>query len=236
MEEIRINKYLAECGVCSRREADRLIGQGRVEIEGKTARSGQRIAPGTEVWVDGREVKRQERLVLAFHKPVGVTCTRRDPHAERTITDVVKLPDRVTYAGRLDRASEGLLLLTNDGDLIEAMMRGSRGHEKEYVVEVDRELTDSFLKQMEAGVWLEELGQTTRPCLTKRMGRRVFRIVLTQGLNRQIRRMCKALGYQVKRLRRERIVNIELGALPAGETRRIDGKELEELYRRVGMK
>lgn len=235
-EQIRLNKYLAACGVCSRREADRLIEQGKVLVNGRIASMGQQITEADEVQV-GRKVLRgrEPRKVLAFYKPVGVTCTQRDRHAEKVIADIVKYPLRVTYAGRLDRDSEGLLLLSNDGDLIDAMMRGANRHEKEYLVRVDKEITDVFLSRMAEGIYLEELEVTTRPCITERIGKCTFRIVLTQGLNRQVRRMCRSCGYQVRGLKRVRVMNILLGDLRPGEYREITGKELEQLYRDSGI-
>ena len=203
-EQIRLNKYLAECGVCSRRDADRLIEQCRVTVNGKIA---------------------------ALYKPVGVTCTERDRHAQKTLNDMVKYPVRVTYAGRLDKDSEGLLLLTNDGDLIDAMMRGANRHEKEYVVKVTREVTEEFLEKLAAGVYIKELAQTTRPCQVEMLGKYTFRIILTQGLNRQIRRMCAAFGVEVKSLKRVRVMNIMLGNLKPGAFKEITGEELERLYR-----
>lgn len=231
-EQIRLNKYLAECGVCSRRDADRLIEQCRVTVNGKIASMGTKVSEQDEVAVNGKPLKRQERkVVLALYKPVGVTCTERDRHARKTLNDMVKYPVRVTYAGRLDKDSEGLLLLTNDGDLIDAMMRGANRHEKEYVVKVTREVTEEFLEKLAAGVYIKELAQTTRPCQVEMLGKYTFRIILTQGLNRQIRRMCAAFGVEVKSLKRVRVMNIMLGNLKPGAFKEITGEELERLYR-----
>lgn len=231
-EQIRLNKYLAECGVCSRRDADRLIEQCRVTVNGKIAAMGTKVSEQDEVAVNGKPLKRQERkVVLALYKPVGVTCTERDRHARKTLNDMVKYPVRVTYAGRLDKDSEGLLLLTNDGDLIDAMMRGANRHEKEYVVKVTREVTEEFLEKLAAGVYIKELAQTTRPCQVEMLGKYTFRIILTQGLNRQIRRMCAAFGVEVKSLKRVRVMNIMLGNLKPGAFKEITGEELERLYR-----
>ena len=169
-------------------------------------------------------------MVLAYYKPVGVTCTERDRFADRKITDMVRFPVRVTYAGRLDKDSEGLILLTNDGELINAMMKGSAGHEKEYIVKLNKEITEDFIQKMGEGVWLPELKIKTRPCKAEQIGRFTFRIILTQGVNRQIRRMSKALGYEVKELKRIRVVNIELAKLKKGEYRQILGAELQALY------
>ena len=176
-----------------------------------------------------------KKVVLAFYKPVGVTCTEKDKYAEKTIKDCVKYPVRVTYAGRLDKNSEGLLLLTNDGDLIEAMMRGSYGHEKEYVVKVHKEITDEFLEKMSQGVFLKELQITTRPCKIEKINNRVFRIILTQGVNRQIRRMCQTFGYVVEELKRIRVMNIVLGELKKGEYRELTKEEISALYKLAGL-
>lgn len=236
-ELIRLNKYLAGCGVCSRREADKLIEEGRVLVNGSPASVGGKVSPGDEVRVDGRLLQGPEsKVVLAFYKPVGVTCTERDPHAEKILSDLVKYPVRVTYAGRLDRDSEGLLLLTNDGDLIEAMMRGANRHEKEYLVRVDKEITDDILSRLSGGIYLEELGVTTRPCEAERLGKYTFRMVLTQGLNRQIRRMCRSVGRRVVSLKRVRVLNITLDGLKPGEYRELSGAELSGLYTACGLK
>ena len=235
MEGTRLNKYLAECGVCSRREADKLIEAGKVLVNGAVAGMGCKVTEADEVRVGKKVLGKAKKVVLAFYKPVGVTCTEKDKHAEKIINDYIKYPVRVTYAGRLDKDSEGLLLLTNDGDLIEAAMRGANRHEKEYVVKVNKEVTDDFIKNMEAGVYLPELEVTTRPCELEKIGKFTFKIILTQGLNRQIRRMCKELGYQVTQLKRMRIMNIKLEKLQSGKYREIAGAELEELYRLAGM-
>ena len=232
---IRLNKYLAECGVCSRRDADELIASGAVTVNGKAALMGQRIRTSDIVAVSGRQIGRESKVVLAFYKPVGVTCTERDTHAAKKVTDMIRCDKRVTYAGRLDKDSEGLLIMTNDGDLIDAMMRGANGHEKEYVVKVDRELTDDFPDQMRKGVFLKELDVTTRPCEAALMGKYTFRIILTQGLNRQIRRMCETLGYRVKSLKRVRVMNITLGDLKPGEYRQLEAGERDALYEMAGM-
>lgn len=234
-EIVRLNKYLARAGVCSRRDADRLIEQGRVLVNGCRPDPGQSVSGGDVVTVDGKRVKAQERtVVLAFYKPVGVTCTQRDVHAEKLISDFVRYPVRVTYAGRLDKDAEGLLLLTNDGDLIQEMMRGANGHEKEYIVRVDKEITADFLSDMAAGVYLEELDITTRKCRVEKTGRFTFKIILTQGVNRQIRRMCEACGRRVRSIRRIRVMNITLGNLKPGEYVELRGQELEQLYREAG--
>ena len=232
----RLNKYLAECGVCSRREADRWIDQGRVTVNGQKAVSGMQVGGRDLVEVNGRQVKPvSSRVVLAYNKPVGVTCTEKDRHAEKTIMEAVGYPVRLTYAGRLDKDSDGLIILTNDGELIQRMMRGANHHEKEYVVKVDREFTDDFLEKMSQGVYLKELDETTRPCLAEHIGKYTFRIVLTQGLNRQIRRMCGCFGYKVRSLTRIRVMNIELDGLKSGAYRELEGEELTTLYHLCGM-
>ena len=231
MEKERLNKYLAACGVCSRRDADKLIESGKVTVNGEVASMGTKVCCNDTIAVNGKLLRgKDEKVVFAYYKPVGVTCTERDKFADKKISDMVKFPVRVTYAGRLDKDSEGLLLLTNDGDLIEAMMRGSAGHEKEYVVKVNKEVTEGFLTQMRAGVFLEELNLTTRPCRAEKIGKFTFRIILTQGVNRQIRRMSKTLSYHVNAIKRVRVVNIELANLKPGEFRQINNEELQVLY------
>lgn len=228
---IRLNKYLAECGVCSRREADRLIEEGRVTVSGKIPEMGYVVMGNPEILVNGKPVnKPSSKVVLAYYKPVGVTCTEKDPHADKTILQSLGYKDRVTYAGRLDKDSEGLILMTNDGDLIHAMMQGSACHEKEYVVRIDKEVNDDFIRAMSEGVYIKELSQKTRKCVVVKEGKYTFRIVLTQGLNRQIRRMCKTLGRNVVKLKRERVLNIKIGDLKPGAYRVIEGDELTELY------
>ena len=236
-EQTRLNKYLAQCGVCSRREADKLIEQGRVLVNGIPGTTGQQVSVSDRIQVNGKLLQGVEaKKVLAFYKPVGVTCTEKDRHAEKIITDMINYPVRVTYAGRLDKDSEGLILLTNDGDLIDAMMRGANRHEKEYQVRVNKEITEDFLTKMRAGIFLKDLEVTTRPCDVEQTGKFTFKIILTQGLNRQIRRMCQACGYQVKTLKRVRVMNILLGDLKPGEYREIGGAELKQLYGDCRMK
>ncbi len=233
----RINKFLAQAGICSRRQADVLIEEGKVLVNGKPATSGMQVDPSDRVEIRGREIKGSaEKIVLAFYKPVGVTCTEKDKFADKKVLDYIHVKTRVTYAGRLDKESEGLMLLTNDGDLIQRMMKGSGVHEKEYVVKVHKEITDEFIKGMGEGVYLEELDRTTKPCFVAAEGKYTFRIVLTQGMNRQIRRMCKAFGYQVKMLKRVRIMNVELGKLQSGQSRVLTAQESIALYQAVGMK
>ncbi len=237
MEQMRLNKYLAHCGVCSRRDADKLIERGEVLVNGTQATYVRLVGDGDEVLVSGRRVQAgQERVVLAFYKPLGVTCTERDAHAERIVSDLIDYPVRVTYAGRLDKDSEGLLLLSNDGDLIQAMMKGANRHEKEYLVRVNKEITPEFLERMSRGVYLEELDITTRECEVKKQDKFVLRMVLTQGVNRQIKRMCRACGYHVRSLKRIRVMHVTLGDLRPGEYRELGSADVERLYRDCGLK
>ena len=230
-KEERLNKYLADCGICSRREADRMIEAGRVIVNGVPAQMGMRISETDDITVDGRPLDKKDRkVVLAYYKPVGVTCTEKDKYAEKTIRDAIDYPIRVTYAGRLDKDSEGLLLLTNDGDLINGLMRAANYHEKEYRVRVNKPITDTFLQKMAEGVFLKELNVQTRPCQVEKEGKFVFRIVLTQGLNRQIRRMCRALGFDAQGIKRVRVANITIGKLKPGNYRLLTAEELDELY------
>lgn len=232
----RLNKYLAACGVCSRRDADCWIAEGRVTVDGKTAAVGMRVSGREKIVADGKAVTGKERkAVLAYYKPVGVVCTERDRHAQRKISDEFRYPVRLAYAGRLDKESEGLLLMTNDGKLIEAMMRGANGHEKEYVVRVDREVTDEFLTGLSEGVYLEELKVTTKKCEVRKSGKYTFTIVLTQGMNRQIRRMAETFGYRVRALKRVRVMNVNLANLKPGEYRAVEGEELRQLYSQAGI-
>lgn len=232
IEETRLNKYLAQAGICSRRDADKLIESGQVTINGRLANPGAKVRHGDQVCFRGKIVGgRQDTAVLAYYKPVGVVCSERDKHADKLLSEQLHYPVRVTYAGRLDKDSEGLLLLTNDGALIDALMRGANRHEKEYVVKVKSEITDAFLQGMSEGVYLQELQKKTRPCFVEPIGKFTFRIVLTQGLNRQIRRMCRELGYEVHSLKRVRVANVTLDGLKPGAYRELKGKELEILYK-----
>ena len=227
-EEVRLNKYLSEAGVCSRREADRLIESGRVTVDGKRAQTGMKIIPGQVVKVGKKMVSKQdEMVVLAVNKPAGIVCTE-ERRERNSIVRFLDYPIRVTYVGRLDKDSKGLLLMTNNGDIINKMMRAGNRHEKEYKVTVDKAITGEFLEKMSSGVPI--LDTVTRPCKVKQIGKYTFSIILTQGLNRQIRRMCEALGYQVKELIRVRIMNISLGRLKEGEYRKLTDAELNELY------
>ena len=227
-ESVRLNKYLSEAGVCSRREADRLIESGKVTVDGVTAQMGMRVTAGQIVKVGKKTVSKQdEMIVLAVNKPKGIVCTE-DQRERDSIVRFLNYPVRVTYAGRLDKDSRGLLLMTNNGDIITQMMRAANRHEKEYKVTVDKEITEQFIKKMSEGVPI--LDTVTRPCTVKKIGKYTFSIILTQGLNRQIRRMCAAFGYEVKDLVRIRIMNIRLGSLKEGAYRKLTDEELEELY------
>ncbi len=234
--EVRINKFLADAGVASRRQADKLVEEGMVTINGMAARNADRVKNGDVVCVKGKRIfAEEEKHVVAFYKPEGVTCTKKDKYAKVTIDDVFRYPLRLNYAGRLDKDSKGLLIMTNDGELIDRIMRARNHHEKEYIVKVNEKITDAFLDKMSGGVYLDELKTRTRPCAVTKVGDYTFRIVLTQGLNRQIRRMCATLGYRVESLMRVRIMNIETGSLKPGEYRRIEGEELKTLYELAGM-
>lgn len=227
-ESVRLNKYLSEAGVCSRREADRLIESGKVTVDEVTAQMGMRVTAGQIVKVGKKTVSKQdEMIVLAVNKPKGIVCTE-DQRERDSIVRFLNYPVRVTYAGRLDKDSRGLLLMTNNGDIINQMMRAANRHEKEYKVTVDKEITEQFIKKMSEGVPI--LDTVTRPCTVKKIGKYTFSIILTQGLNRQIRRMCAAFGYEVKDLVRIRIMNIRLGSLKEGAYRKLTDEELEELY------
>lgn len=233
---MRLNKYLASCGVCSRRDADKLIEEGVVCVNGEAAHAGVKVSETDTVTVRGRTLHApQGKVVLAYYKPRGVVCTERDAHAERIVTKEIGYPKRVTYAGRLDKDSEGLLLLTDDGALIDAMMRGKHGHEKEYIVKSDRKWEETAIENMRAGVYLEELSQTTRPCKIEQTGDKTLKMTLTQGLNRQIRRMCKTQGHQIISLKRTRVINIELGDLKPGEYRELSDAERAALYQHCGL-
>ena len=226
--KMRLNKYLSDAGVCSRREADRLIETGRVTVDGQRAQTGMRIVPGQVVKVGNKVVSKQdEMIVLAVNKPRGIVCTEERRERD-SIVRFLNYPVRVTYIGRLDKDSHGLLLMTNNGDIINKMMRAANKHEKEYKVTVDKEITEDFLKKMAAGVPI--LDTVTRPCTVKKIGKYTFSIILTQGLNRQIRRMCEALGYEVKDLLRVRVMNITLNGLKDGQYRKLTDQELNELY------
>lgn len=230
---VRINKFLSEAGVCSRREADRQLEEGNVTIDGKVAETGARVMPGQKVCFQGKEVSKEEEMILiALNKPVGIICTTAsfDKH---NVVDFVNYPKRIYPVGRLDKDSEGLLLMTNNGEIVNKMMRAGNSHEKEYIVTVNKPVTETFLHGMANGVPLVELGATTRKCHVKQTGKREFKIILTQGLNRQIRRMCEYFGYRVEKLRRVRIMNIELGDLEVGKYRDVTPEEYKTLWKLI---
>ena len=245
-DAMRINKYLARCGVCSRRDADRLIESGQVTIDGHAATLGETVTSGSDVRVSGRKIAlKDDSVVVAYYKPVGVTCTARDSHAVRTVLDEIssdrQLFDligrdrRLTYAGRLDKDSEGLLILTDDGDLIDAMMRSSNMHEKEYEIILDKPVTEDIIKKMSSGIYIEELHRKTRRCKVTKTGEFSLNIVLTQGLNRQIRRMCDYFGLRVLSLKRTRVMNVELKNLQVGASRILTSEEKKQLYSECGL-
>lgn len=228
---IRINKYLSEAGFCSRRKADEYINQGRVKINGKVPEMGTKVAQGDVVTVDGKSVqlqKQEDLIYMAFNKPVGIVCTTDTRRERDNIIDYINHPKRIFPIGRLDKPSEGLILLTNDGDIVNKILRARNNHEKEYIVTVNRPITNEFIKRMGAGVPI--LDTITRKCEVEQVNRFTFRIVLTQGLNRQIRRMCEYLDYRVTKLKRVRIMNIELD-VPVGKWRNLTKFELREIDR-----
>ena len=233
-EGTRLNKFISEAGVASRRAADRMVDEGRITINGRVAVVGDKVFDGDEVAVDGKVVSKvEEDIILVFHKPRGITCTTT--HADKdNVIDYIGYPQRIYSIGRLDKDSEGLLLMTNNGELANEVMRSRGEHEKEYIVTVDKPITDRFIKGMSNGVPILD-GRVTKKCLVERIGERQFRIILKQGLNRQIRRMCEYFGYDVRRLVRVRVMNIELGDLKSGRYRDITRKEREELFRELGL-
>lgn len=234
---VRINKFLGSAGYCSRREADRLVGEGRVFIDGNMADMGSRVMPGQKVYVGGKAVvPEEENILIAVNKPRGIVCTTTDKQGANNIVDFLGCDKRIYPVGRLDKDSEGLLLMTNDGELMNNILTGKNEHEKEYIVEVDKNLSDDFERRMSEPMYLKELDKTTRPCRVIKTGKKTFRIILKQGLNRQIRRMCSNLGYKVVKLKRIRIMNIELNDLPAGATRKIEGSEYEKLMNLINKK
>ena len=227
-ELIRLNKFLSEAGVCSRREADRLIEAGKVFVDGRRAETGMRVSPAQEIKVGKKVIhKGNEMVLLAVNKPAGIVCTE-EKKEKHNIIRFLNYPTRKTYIGRLDKDSEGLLLMTNNGDIINKMMRAGNRHEKEYKVTVNKPVTREFIEKMGQGVPI--LDTVTRPCKVKAIGKYKFNIVLTQGLNRQIRRMCEYFGYKVTRLERVRVMNIQLGSLKPGEYREVTDDEIRELY------
>ena len=235
----RLNKYLSECGYCSRRKADEFIERGRITINGNVAKLGDKVMPGDKVMAGNKEVNSDDELVLlAFNKPRGITCTayRGD---ENNIMDYINYGKKLQYIGRLDKNSEGLLLLTNDGDISNAISKSRNEHEKEYIVTVDKDITDDFIEQMVSGVHISDpdTGErwVTKPCKITKLGKNTFSLTLTQGIKRQIRRMCEKLGYKVYRLRRIRVMNIRLGSLPLGQYRELTEEEISELKTMLGM-
>lgn len=223
----RLNKYIADSGYCSRREADRLITEGRVKIDGRIGALGDKVLPGMEVVCDGKSLSGQgKKVYIALNKPRGIVCTA-DPREPMNVVDYINYPIRIFPVGRLDKDSEGLLLLTSDGEIVNRLLRAAGGHEKEYEVEVDKPLTPEFMQKMMAGVPI--LDTVTLPCKLRRTGNRSFNLILVQGLNRQIRRMCEALGYNVVKLKRVRINTVKLGALQPGQWKELSEAELKSL-------
>ena len=232
---MRLNKFISESGKTSRRGADKLIEEGRVKINGKKAKIGDQVNPGDKVLVDGALIEEvaspQSFVYIALNKPVGITSTT-EKNVKGNIVDFMNYPTRIFHIGRLDKDSEGLILMTDDGDIVNEILRSENKHEKEYIVSVDRPINDEFVQKMSAGVKI--LGTKTLPCKVKQLSSNEFNIILMQGLNRQIRRMCETLGYNVTSLKRLRIMNIELGKLPVGEWRYLTGKEQDELFEDLG--
>lgn len=232
-ETVRLNKFLSEKGICSRREADRLVDEGKVMVNGVCAVIGQKVSSADEIVVDGKKVstKQVKPVLIAVNKPAGIVCTTARFEGEKNIVDMVKYPTRIYPIGRLDKESEGLILMTNLGDLANEISKASNSHEKEYVVTVNNQVTESFLDKMRRGMHLEELNADTMPCVCTKTGNREFHIILKQGLNRQIRRMCAACGYRVETLKRIRIMNIHLGNIPQGNFRNVTDAEFDKLIK-----
>lgn len=230
----RINKYLSEVGFCSRREADKLIEAGRVMVNRNIPEKGTKLSPTDKVYVDGKLVENTKKkfVYLAFNKPVGIVCTTDTRVEKDNIIDFIGYHKRIFPIGRLDKPSEGLILLTDDGDIVNKILRASNNHEKEYIVTVDKPISQTFVERMSKGIYLEELKQTTKPCIVKKLNSNTFKIILTQGLNRQIRRMCSHLNYEVQTLKRVRIMNIKLD-LPIGEYRKLSKEEYSELNKLI---
>ncbi len=231
---MRINRFLSEAGVCSRREADRLAASGRIMVDGMPAEPGMKVSDRQEVTLDGRIItKNSADILIAVNKPRGIVCTCDSKREKNNIVDFVGFPQRIYPIGRLDRDSDGLLLMTNDGELMNSLIRSGPGHEKEYIVRVNRRITDSFIRSMSSGVPI--LDTVTRKCKVKRVDDFTFSIILTQGLNRQIRRMCEYFDYKVTRLTRIRIMNIKLGTLKTGTWRNVTDREQKELRRLLNL-
>ncbi len=233
MEKTRINKYLSEVGFCSRREADRMLEQGRITVNGAAPELGTKVSDEDEIMVDGISIRKteEEHVYIALNKPVGIVCTTDTKREKNNIVDFVNHPKRIFPVGRLDKPSEGLILLTSDGDIVNKILRARNNHEKEYIVRVDKPITPQFLHKMRNGVPI--LGVITNKCEVEQIDTLSFRIILTQGLNRQIRRMCEYLGYEVKKLKRIRIMNIKLD-LPIGKWRDLTEAEMTELNDLLG--
>lgn len=232
-DSTRLNKAISDSGYCSRRQADKLIEKGVVTVNGVVATLGDRAMPEDKILVDGKLITENDTLVyIVLNKPVGITCTT-DQRVEGNVVDFINHEERIFHVGRLDKPSEGLLLMTNDGDIVNKILRAGNKHEKEYIVRVDRPITSDFIQKMGNGVPLHELEMTTKRCEVTQLSRFVFKIILVQGLNRQIRRMCEYLGYEVVELKRTRIMNIELGALPTGTWRSLTKQELDGLKNAV---
>lgn len=225
--QVRLNKFISETGYCSRREADKLIEEGRVTIDGLKAVMGMKVNINANVRVDGKSLKKEDKLVyIVLNKPVGITCTT-EKKVRGNIVDFVNHEKRIFPIGRLDKDSQGLILLTNDGDIVNKILRAGNNHEKEYIVTVDKPIDTKFIDSMSNGVKI--LGTITKKCVVNKINERTFRIILTQGMNRQIRRMCEALGYNVTKLNRIRIMNIKLGNLKIGSWRNLSSEELKKL-------
>jgi 23S rRNA pseudouridine2604 synthase len=228
---VRINKYISETGICSRREADQIILDKKVTINGKVAGIGDNVEAGDRVCVNGRSIgQKKKNVYIALNKPVGITSTT-EKHIKGNIVDFVNHSERIFPIGRLDKDSDGLILLTNDGDIVNRILRAENNHDKEYIVTVDKPITIEFLREMSNGVMIE--GKVTKKCKVSKVADNVFRIILTEGRNRQIRKMCKAFGYGVRRLQRIRIMNIKLGSLKIGHWRNLTGKELQDLFKQI---
>lgn len=233
--EKRLNKFISESGFCSRRAADKLIEQNRVTINGEHPELGTKVLPGDEVFVDGKPIKASEenksdRVYIAYHKPIGITCTT-ERHIRGNIIDAIRHQERIFPIGRLDKPSEGLIFLTSDGDIVNKILRAENAHDKEYIVTLNEPVSERFVERMTRGVPI--LGTITKPCKVMVKSRFVFTIILTQGLNRQIRRMCEYLGYEVTKLKRSRIMSVELGNLKPGQWRDLTAKEMQEINHAV---
>ena len=231
MESISINKYISSTGFCSRRAADKLLDEGRVKINGVLAKKGNRVTDADKVLIDGKPLKaKEEQVYILLNKPVGITCTT-DLKDKDNIVDFVNYPDRIFPVGRLDKPSQGLIILTNDGDIVNKILRAGNAHEKEYLVTVTKPITKSFIKGMASGVPI--LGTMTKKCKVKQIGKHNFSIILTEGMNRQIRRMCEHFDYKVSRLKRTRIMHLTIGDLPNGKWRHLTKVELDKLKKSV---